>query len=142
MLWLDVARVSPPRVLPNFVLHLEDCRLGSGCQCLQVWQDSPVLQKCNQHEVEAEGVESLHFVWEATLVPHLEEEGELDEADIKGCVGVHEVRICHLEQLVDRDVDIDHIQAVFDAQQDPRLDLDYLRHLESPSLLKFHPDYL
>ena len=46
-----------------------------------------MLQKCNQHQVDAKRVKALHFVYEARLVPRLEEEGQLDKAHIVLAVG-------------------------------------------------------
>ena len=74
-------------------MQLVKSELGLLRERLQVWQDTSVLQKCDEHEVDAEAVEALLLVREVPLVPRFEEQGQLDEAHVIGAVGAHKLRV-------------------------------------------------
>ena len=80
-------------VAPNLCTQLVESELGLLRERLQVWQDTSVLQKCDEHEVDAEAVEALLLVREVPLVPRFEEQGQLDEAHVIGAVGAHKLRV-------------------------------------------------
>ena len=52
-----------------------------------------MLQKRNQHHIDAKRVQSFHLITEVLLVPSFEEETKLYEADIISTISAYELRI-------------------------------------------------
>ena len=85
--------ISLAHILPGFILQLEPRWLAVWREGLQIWQHPALLQECDKHEIDAEGVEPAHLVGEAGLVPRLQVERQLDESRIVGPVSANEVRV-------------------------------------------------
>lgn len=93
LLHLHELRVCHALVVPQFCTQLVKGELWLLGQRLQVWQDTSVLQKCDEHEVNAEAVKALLLVREVPLVPSFEVESQLNEAQIIGSVGANKLRV-------------------------------------------------
>ena len=71
LVWTHELGVCPANILPRLVLQLIPCGCTHGCKPLQIGQDATLLQERDQHQVNAERIQSLHLVGEARLVPGL-----------------------------------------------------------------------
>ena len=90
LVWTHELGVCPANILPRLVLQLILYGCTHGRKPLQIGQNATLLQECDQHQINAERIKSLHLVTEARLVPGLQVEGQLDKPYVVGSVSAYQ----------------------------------------------------